>query len=228
MIRNVNAAASSLTNEEGCDRTTGTLADLLCADRTDSIVLERDWVRLIGAVGRGDQRALRLLYERTQRVVFTLIMRIVDERECAEELTLELFHDVWRGSAPFDAAGGTVVAWILSQARCRAIERVRFNHRTPRTTALAREPGSTTRVSEADDVLDQGQARRLRNALASLTETERLAIEDAYCSQLSYVEVAQRLRGPLETVQMRIRSGLEKLSLALTGGAEIAVGTQRP
>ena len=76
-----------------------TLGDLLYPDRSEASIPEDDWVRLVESIAAGDQQALRALYERTHRLVFTLAMRICGIREMAEEVTLDVFHDVWRRSA---------------------------------------------------------------------------------------------------------------------------------
>ena len=102
----------------------GTLGALLYADKTPPIS-EADWVELVRCVAAGDQRALHALYERTNRLVFTLIVQITHNREVSEELTLDVFHDVWRRASTYDAAGGSVVGWIMDQARSRAIDRVK-------------------------------------------------------------------------------------------------------
>lgn len=120
-------SARPRTDEDRRDCTTGTLGDLLYAGKAKIRVSEEDWVRLVRSVAAGDQLALHALYERTHRIAFTLIMRITNNRETAEELTLDVFHDVWRRASKYDAAGGTVVGWIMNQARCRAIDRLRLN-----------------------------------------------------------------------------------------------------
>ena len=86
------------------------------------------------------QAALRELYQRTHRLVFTLTMRICGHREIAEELTLDVFHDVWRHASRYDAAGGSVVGWIMNQARSRAIDRLRFERRKKRVDPYAASP----------------------------------------------------------------------------------------
>ena len=86
-----------------------TLGDVLYADKSKALVPERDWVTLVNAIAAGDQPALHALYEMAHRIVFTLIMRITANRETAEELTIDVFHDVWRRAARFDAANGTVL-----------------------------------------------------------------------------------------------------------------------
>jgi RNA polymerase sigma-70 factor (ECF subfamily) len=116
---------------EGQGRASATLGDLLYGHTQGELASEQDWVGLISAIGRGDRRALRILYERTWQIVFTLIMRIVREREAAEELTLDVFHDVWRRARSYEAGSGTVVGWVMNQARFRAIEHLRCRSPAP-------------------------------------------------------------------------------------------------
>ena len=116
----------------------GTLGDVLYADKSRTPVPEEDWVALVQSIAAGDQLALHALYERAHRIVFTLIMRITCNRETAEELTLDVFYDVWRRASRYDAGNGTVLGWIMNQARSRAIDRLRFEQRQKRV-----DPGRT-------------------------------------------------------------------------------------
>ena len=122
------------------DGPSGTLGDLLYADKAKTPVSEKEWVGLVQSIAAGDQRALHALYERTHRIVFTLIARITNNRETAEELTLDVFHDVWRRASTYDAAGGSVVGWIMNQARSRAIDRLRFDQRKKRVNQHPDDP----------------------------------------------------------------------------------------
>src|SRR3546814_12221626 len=88
---------------------------------------------LVQSMAAGDQLALHALYERAHRPVFTLIMRITANRETAEELTIDVFHDVWRRASRYDPANGTVLGWVMNQARSRAIDRLRFASRKKRS-----------------------------------------------------------------------------------------------
>jgi RNA polymerase sigma-70 factor, ECF subfamily len=189
-----------------------TLRDLLYANKTQAPVPEKDWVALVQSIGRGDQLALHALYARTHRVVFTLIMRITGNRETADELTIDVFHDVWRRAPAYTPEGGSVVGWILNQARSRAIDRLRFDQRKKRVNNHTDNPPAVRAErspQEAFDVSEQG--RLLRHALEALTPQERQAIETAFFSELTYSEVAARLDQPVGTVKTRIRSGLSKL-----------------
>lgn len=195
-----------------------TLGDLLYADTTKARIPESDWVRLVQSIAGGDQLALHALYTQTHRIVFTLIMRITGNRETSEELTLDVFHDVWRRASAYDPAGGSVVGWIMNQARSRAIDRLRFDQRKKRVKALADDPlpvTSSRGPQEAFDVREQGQL--LRQALQVLTPQQRQAIEIAFFSELTYAEAAAQLNQPLGTVKTRIRTGLAALRQALAG-----------
>jgi RNA polymerase sigma-70 factor, ECF subfamily len=193
-----------------------TLGDLLYADAATVPVSEKNWVALVARIAAGDQKALHTLHERTHRVAFTLIMRIVSSRETAEEVTVDLFHDIWRRARTYDAAGGSVVGWVMNQARSRAIDRLRFDQRKKRvnTTAESPLPGSTAH-DPCEAFEDREQGRLLRDALKALTPDERQAIETAFFSEMTYQQVAMTLNQPLGTVKTRVRSGLIKLRHAL-------------
>jgi RNA polymerase sigma-70 factor (ECF subfamily) len=212
-------SATRPLHEDRSDGAAGTLGDLLYADKAKTRVSEKDWVALVQSVATGDELALHALYERTHRIVFTLIMRITRNQETAEELTLDVFHDVWRRASSYEAAGGTVVGWIMNQARSRAIDRLRFDNRKKRVNPRAPQAADALAAAiagDSDETLDpHEQGRRVTNALTLLTPDERTAIEAAFFSELTYAEVAARLNQPLGTIKTRIRSGLAKLRQAL-------------
>src|SRR5215813_2457865 len=114
------------------EETPTTLGDILYA-RSTATVPEEDWMILVRSIAGGDELALHALYERAHRIVFTLIMRITANVETAEELTLDVFHDIWRRASRYDAANSTVLGWIMNQARSRAIDRLRFENRKKRS-----------------------------------------------------------------------------------------------
>lgn len=199
------------------DRGYTTLGDLLYADKAKVRVSEKDWVGLVHAIAAGDQLALRELYDRTHHVVFTLIVRLTNSRESAEDLTLDVFHDVWRRASRYDAAGGSVVGWIMNQARSSALDQLVFERGKKRINLHADNLSAMTPASGADAVSDpREQGRLLRQAVTVLTPEERQAIETAFFSELGYAEVAARTHQPLGTVKTSITSGVRKLRQALT------------
>lgn len=193
---------------------------MLYAGKATAPVSEVEWVALVRSIAGGDQLALHALYERAHRPVYTLIVRIMINREAAEELTLDVFHDVWRRADRYDAANGTVLGWIMNQARSRALDRLRFDRRHKRVRPDAEDPPPEADAPDPSDrLVFQQQSEALRRALAELTPEERLTIETAFFAELTHVEAARRLNEPLGTVKTRIRSGLHKLRQALAAGA---------
>jgi RNA polymerase sigma-70 factor (ECF subfamily) len=192
------------------------LGDVLYADKSKFRVSEEEWLKLVRAIADGDQLALHSLFERTYRIVFTLIVRITMNRETAEEVTLDVFHDVWRKASTYDSANGSVAGWVMNQARSRAIDRLRFDQRKKRVNTYPDSLGPTTDVVDPQQAcLSEEQGRLLRESLEVLSEEERKAIETAFFAELTYEETATTLDQPIGTVKTRIRSGLEKLREAL-------------
>ena len=196
-----------------------TLGDVLYA-KSKAPVPEQDWATLVRSMAAGDQLALHTLYEMAHRMVFTLIMRITANRETAEELTIDVFHDVWRRASRYDAANGTVLGWIMNQARSRAIDRLRFESRQKRSPGDDAEPLAEIAAEPRDALELRAEAQSLRVALATLTPNERQAIETTFFGGLTHAEAAARLNQPLGTIKTRIRSGLHKLRRALAAESQ--------
>jgi RNA polymerase sigma-70 factor (ECF subfamily) len=195
-----------------------TLGDVLYADKSKARVSESEWVQLVESMAAGDQRALQAIYERIHKIVYTLSVRITGNRETAEEVTLDVFHDVWRRASSYDPAGGSVVGWIMNQARSRAIDRLRFEQRKKRVDSQEKAPSPTNEPQEPQENLRVEDRRRLLNdALTTLAPAERRAIETTFFSDLTHMEAAKKLDEPLGTLKTRVRSGLVKLRRALAG-----------
>jgi len=208
-------ATLSLMAKERRQKTPATLGDVLYA-KSKASVPEQDWATLVQSIAVGDQLALHALYEMAHRIVFTLIMRITADRETAEELTIDVFHDVWRRASGYDAANGTVLGWIMNQARSRAIDRLRFENRKKRSHGADVQPLAEVAADPCDVIELHEQGESLRAALAALTPDERQAIETTFFGGLTHAEAAARLNQPLGTIKTRIRSGLHKLRQTLT------------
>ena len=181
----------------------------------DSFEISRDaeYELLINRVADGEQSALSELYDSTSRIVFGLILRIVTDRSSAEEVLLDVYTQVWRQASSFDATRGSPLAWLMTIARSRAIDRLRSG----KTEQSAREPletagelTSTAADPEQTSVISERQ-KIVRSALDSLSSEQREVIELAYYSGLSHSEIALKLGQPLGTVKTRTRLGMMKL-----------------
>lgn len=184
---------------------------------TSKVIQEQEWGQLIAQTAQGDQAALATLYDRTSPHVFGLVLKILNNREAAEEVTLDVYTQVWRQAHAYDRTRGAPGAWLMMLARTRAIDRFR---------AGAVERGRIESLDAAtffasddetpeQDVEGQERRRYVQQALEVLTAEQRQAITLAYFYGLSQSEIAERLQLPLGTVKTRIRLGMIKLREAL-------------
>lgn len=189
---------------------------ILTAETTKA-AQDQEWAQLIAATAQGDQTALAAFYDRTSPHVFGLIYKILNNHEAAEEVTLDVYTQVWRQAHAYDPTRGAPGAWLMTLARTRAIDRLRAGaaeHGRIESLDAARLFASDDDTPE-QDVESQERRRYVQQALAVLTTEQREAVALAYFYGLSQSEIAEKLRLPLGTVKTRIRSGMMKLREAL-------------
>jgi RNA polymerase sigma-70 factor (ECF subfamily) len=160
------------------------------------------------------------LYDETSSLVYGVIHRILMNPADSEEVTLDVYTQVWRSAGDFSRERGTVTSWILMLARSRALDRFRSRQRrTGQETVLDELTPVQSAGEQPDDLAVLGQERRLmRTALETLAPEQREAIELAFYGGLSHTELAEKLGQPLGTVKTRIRLGMTKLRQALGAG----------
>ncbi|HKE87400.1 MAG TPA: sigma-70 family RNA polymerase sigma factor [Vicinamibacterales bacterium] len=174
--------------------------------------------RILERMAAGDGDALRELYDLHGRAVYSLAVRILRSQPDAEDIVQEVFVQAWRQAARYDATRGTVVGWLLMQAKSRSIDRLRARKARPEQADDAQRPEPVdTGVSADVQVVRVEQAQRVKEALERLPVLQKTALELAYYEGLTHVEIAEQLEQPLGTVKTRIRQGLLKLRDALGG-----------
>ena len=180
-------------------------------------VHEREWGQLIALTAQGDQGALARLYDRTSSQVYGLVLKILDNRETAEEVMLDVYTQVWRQAHTYDETRGTPGSWIMTIARTRAIDRFRVGaaERGRIESLDAVEFFASDGDTPEEDLAGQQRRRYVRQALALLTAEQRQAIALAYFYGLSQSEIADKLSLPLGTIKTRMRLGMMKLRDAL-------------
>lgn len=185
----------------------------LVAVQISTRAYEQEWGRLIAQTAQGDQAALATLYDRTSPQVYGLALKILRDREAAEEVTLDVYTQVWRQAQTYNESRGTPGAWLMILARTRAIDRFRAGY--AERGKLDSLDAATLFVSDGPDpeqeTSEQERRRLVRQALATLSPEQREAIALAYFWGLSQSEIAAKLQLPLGTVKTRIRLGMLKL-----------------
>lgn len=171
---------------------------------------------ILARIADGDSAALAALYERYARVVYGLALRMLGNRELAEDLVQETFWRVWRRSSTFNRERGRVASWVLGIAHNLAIDELRRQRLRP---VPVYEDDARPVLQELEDeqvdvaaaALGSEQRTTLISALQAIPPEQREVIELAYFGGLSQREIAERLQNPIGTVKTRARLALQKL-----------------
>jgi RNA polymerase sigma-70 factor, ECF subfamily len=171
---------------------------------------------LLHAVADGDRNAFSRLYDRMQPRVLGLAMRILRDSGHAEEVTQEVFLEVWQLAGTFDSNKGSACGWILRKTHSRAIDRVRSSQ-----TRRARDLriGVRDLLEPQHDILEtvalKINSEKVGKALGTLPDAQREAVALAHLGGYSHSEVSEILQVPIGTVKTRIRAGIDRLRVEL-------------
>ena len=167
---------------------------------------------LLVAAATGDRAAFGELYDRTASRVFGLVRRIVVDPAQAEEVTQDVYLEVWQTAPRFDPTRGSAISWMFTLAHRRAVDRVR-SAQSARDRDL--RIGARDVDVPVDTVAESAEVRieheRAHEALAGLSEQQRECVALAYYGGLTQAEIAERLGVPLGTVKTRLRDGMIRL-----------------
>jgi RNA polymerase sigma-70 factor, ECF subfamily len=171
---------------------------------------------LIQGLAARDQRAFAAFYDRTVAFVFGLLLRILGDRNTAEEVAQDVYLQLWRTAGTFDSRRSSGLAWIATVARSRAIDRLRADASLKNALhGLAHEPNPKESASPEEEASLRERRTRVLEALLALPPEQRSAIELAFFEGLSHSEIARKTDTPLGTVKTRIRAAIGKLEQAL-------------
>lgn len=176
----------------------------------------REPARLVAAMAAGDRNALARLYDLQAGPIYSLASRLLGDAAEAQDVVQEIFLQVWRTAATYEASRGTVFSWLATLTRNRAIDRLRMRRRRSELLAGAAPELQPAPVSgdDADSAMSlwvREKATAVRAALADIPPDQQQAIELAYFGGLTQQEIAARLNEPLGTIKARIRRGLLRL-----------------
>lgn len=167
---------------------------------------------LLMQVAGGDQAAFGALYEEVSPRVFGLIRRLLVDHAQSEEVTQEVFLEIWQNASRYEPSKGGASTWILTMAHRRAVDRIRSSQSgRDRDVKI----GIRDYVSDYDNVADTVETtiehERVKEAMSQLTELQRQAVTLAYYGGYSHSEVAAMLSVPIGTVKTRLRDGMIRL-----------------
>lgn len=170
-------------------------------------------------IDRRDPKALGDLYTRYSRLVFSIALKILNSSESAEEVTQDVFLQVWHKASSYDPVQGKFSTWISSIARNRAIDHYRRLQVRPESSSIAWEdccednPGDNREIEPT--IISSNQRHTLIDAIQTLPEDQQKALSLAYFAGMTQQEISDHLQVPLGTVKTRIRLALQKLRAAL-------------
>lgn len=171
-----------------------------------------DLTVLLRRAAGGDETAFGHLYDALSARVHGLVRRVVRDPAQSEEVTQEVFTEIWRQSARYDATRGSVVVWVMTIAHRKAVDRVRSSEAARgRDSSYGIAAVEVAHDATSEAVVQRLDAERVRRALTTLTDVQRHAVELAYFSGYTHSEVAALLDVPLGTAKTRIRDGLIRL-----------------
>jgi RNA polymerase sigma-70 factor (ECF subfamily) len=164
-----------------------------------------------------DVGSFEQLYDRHSRIVYALVLRIVQQASTAEEVVQDVFLQLWRNAEQYDSKRGAFVPWLMTLARNRALDHLRLkSERQRRRENQTEELPPIIDLPQFEKALDEKRrAERVRTLMGSLSPQQKKAIELAYFEGLSHTEIAETLKEPLGTVKSWIRNGLLRLKEGL-------------
>jgi RNA polymerase sigma-70 factor (ECF subfamily) len=181
---------------------------------------QEDDVALLKAIAARNEAALAQLYDRYRAILFGLLMRILNNREEAEDVLQEVFLQVWRKATDFDENRGRPFTWLVTLTRSRGIDRLRTLAARERVAETSAREVSEETSDAATDAFKSEQRGLVTKALSQLPDEQKRPLMLAYFDGLTQSEIAARLGAPLGTVKTRMRTGLISLRELLAGQGE--------
>ncbi|TFD47509.1 sigma-70 family RNA polymerase sigma factor [Cryobacterium sp. Hh11] len=190
------------------------MLDLMTADSAGHLASAAPATKeeLLARVALGDQSAFGELYDQIAPRVLGLVKRLLIDHAQSEEVTQEIFLEIWQSATRYEPTRGGASTWILTMAHRRAVDRIRSSQAgRDRDTKIGIRDLAVAYDHVAETVEVRIEHERVEKAMTRLTQLQRQAVSLAYYGGFSHSEVADMLHIPLGTVKTRLRDGLIRL-----------------
>jgi RNA polymerase sigma-70 factor (ECF subfamily) len=175
-------------------------------------MLNQELEELINKIADGDESALAVLYDRTNKLLFSLVMRMLGDAATAEEVLVKTYTTVWKQAPLFDSNHNSALAWLISIARADAAEQLPAKNNSPKIDVPPESLcGEIAHVQDSDADFISQRSWQVTAITKELLPEQQQIIALAYFSCLNQKEIADRLGFPLETVKLQLREGMIKL-----------------
>lgn len=176
---------------------------------------ELDDTSLLGLIAQAKIDAFGELYDRYNRLVFSVAYAMLNDQATAEEVTLDVFVHIWQRAKTYRPERAKVSTWLIAMTRNQAIDVLRWQKSRPDMTSLGWDEGTLKQTNDSPSTQEQVelsiQREKVRKALAQLPDNERQALTMAYFQDYSHTQIAEVLKQPLGTIKTRIRTAMQKL-----------------
>ncbi|MGE2690015.1 sigma-70 family RNA polymerase sigma factor [Mycolicibacterium pulveris] len=175
-----------------------------------------DLGELLRRVARQDVDAFGVFYDLTRARVFGLVTRVLRDTGYSEETVQEIYLQVWRSADSYDPTAGSPLAWLMTLAHRRAVDRVRSEQSgSQRESRYGVATFEVPSDSVAESVISSDERRQVADCLGSLTDAQRECIQLAYYDGLTYAQVSEQLSANLATIKSRMRDAIRGLRKCL-------------
>ncbi|GDX11166.1 RNA polymerase sigma factor SigK [Verrucomicrobiota bacterium] len=172
-------------------------------------------IELLRRVAQGDRRGFEELYDRFSGVLFSTAYRVLNSQEAAEDVLQDVFVQIWEKAPLYDPTRGKPMTWAITLTRNKAIDRLRSAQRRSRLQDELLQESQTAEQFDDRSSFDAASTsdtnKLVHGAIQKLSKDQREAIELAFFSSLTQLEIAERLKLPLGTIKARIRRGMMRL-----------------
>ncbi len=174
------------------------------------------WHNLLAQIANENENALGELYDESNRLIYSLVLKILGDISESEEVTLDVYKYVWKNASNFDSQKSNPTTWLVMIARSRSIDKLRSRKSTIEISDSLERELTNTDINPEDSVMGRETRKIVRDALSELSPKQRKVIELVYFYQFNQSEIAEMLDMPVGSVKSTIRLAKEKLKNTLT------------